>query len=269
MTQSVILKNGEAFSNTNGQAQVPADRVVAINSNPIRQSEVNKVQLGEGSTKADNTRNVKVSSGNPVAAGGDPFMDVQDAFSRKVSDPRKISDDCSIPIANTRVSVKTALDMGLIKVDGQGNYEVVEQQAPAKVEATPKETLVYHEDQQTLNEFYTRGVSPDAMDSYMSGLVSLMINKQPADAHIANFAQMSGCSERTLHSWSESYLNNLYSASLDAAVQKSSGMTTGEIESHIEKCSKSFKTQLLLSMHLGNTKMIDQLVTVVKTGRIV
>lgn len=267
-----ISDDGKTVVSGKGEARNSIGKVVPLNTNPIREASVNRVQLGEGSVQSDNSRGMRVTAGGhsdiPVE---NPFSDVRDQHGRRIADLRNVdAKTCSIPYGKTRVSLQVALEQNLVSVDGQGNYAMVEQKAPVQKEVTPKESIVSNANQETLNQFYQRGVSPDMMTSYINGLISYIQNDKPADGLISDFALSTGSTHESLHSWSENYLNQLMDSSLDLAVRKSNGALTGDqITEHIDRCSKSYRTQLLLSMHLGNGRAIDELISIVKARRIV
>lgn len=268
-SMSVTIKDGVEYEGHGIPAGEGVGYVVPLNQG-TRQATVDRIQSNGMEMTTDHGRGLSVRVGGEVTVEN-PLDDIRDQIGNPVSDIRTVDPKtCSIPIGNTRCSLKTALDMGLIKVDGMGNYQVVEQREPeVNPEVIQKETLVSHDNQETLNQFYQR-VSPDIMDAYMSNIVSCMVNDKSAQGVVSDMAQAAGCTPDSLYQWTEGYINQLMNAGMDLAVRKSGGkLSSDEIFDHLDHCSKGFKTQLLLSLHLGNARAIDELLTVVRGKLIV
>lgn len=245
--------------------------VVPLNQS-VREASSIKIKTSDGESQVDEGKGVRVTVG-----GEGSGLDVRDRHDRPVSDPRKYTDDCSIRVGSTRCTIKQALDLGLLAVDGQGNFSVPEdgyQKALGKGEstqesATPRESFVTATDQAQLNAIHSR-VSPDVMNSYMNNIISSMMTGKSAEVTVADMAQAVGAEPKSLANWTESYINNMMGQALDAVVRNSSGqLTSDDVWNHLDKCSSGFKTQLLLGLHLGSNSMIHQLIKVVKSGSIV
>jgi len=242
------------ISNFNGK-----DGVVPFNPDTVRQGSSDRFEISsDGDYKHDNAKVTRVTSDGHVPAGG---LDFQDQYGRQVSDPRKVKESDSIRVGNTRCSVKVALDMGLIAVDGQGNYSIVEQKAPEAVKQEAQEPIAYKADLETLAQFDAR-VPRSMTDSYLTQVLGAMISGKPAGEVVDAFAQNSGCTHETLVKWTESYANNLMESGLTMAAKASSGQySTDEIFDYVDSCSNGYKQSLLLSLHHGNRGAMAELLS--------
>ena len=248
------------------------DGVVPYTPNPIKQSSVDKFQVNaDGDYKHDDTKITRVVSGGNVPAGG---LDFQDQFGRQVSDPRKVKESDTIRVGNTRCSVRVALDMGLVKVDGQGNYTAGEYQPDSakQSEATPlhkTENLKTVDHQNTINALNQR-VSPSVTDSFVNQIVGNILSGKDCNGLVADYAANAGATPESIHAFFEEYVNSLYGSGIDYAVRASKGaLSSAEIEQHLEKLSTQYKRSLLLGLHHNHLKAAHELIQIVKAKRIV
>ena len=275
MSDSVKIDNdGKAEFSKHGVSTYSGEKgkVVPLTSN-IREGGGQSITLSDSESKYKDGFKTRVT----VGAGEGSGLDIRNQHDHPVNDPRQIKDSDSIRVGNTRCSIKTALQMGLIQVDAQGNYSAVDGGYEKAVQADPKasepqaprETFVTHDDQVQLDAIHER-VSPALFDSYMNNVVASMMSGQSAECHIADMASAMGADPASLATWTEGYVNNLMSQGLDATVRHSGGqLSTEEIWTHLDKCSPAFKSQLLTSLHFGSNSMISQLIEVINGNRVV
>ena len=235
-------------------------RYVPLHSN-IREGHMSKATVTEGGDASfeSGKRSVRVSSSDLQADING--LDFQDRHGRSIGDPRKVTDDCTVAYAGTRVSIQVALSTGLIKVDGQGNYSVVEQKAPEQTKPEQLEPIVYEEDRNTLSELNSR-VSSSLTDSFMATLFGNIVSGKQCDSLIADYSSAVGATAESIKNWAESYSNHLLDSGLDMTVRASGGKFSGEeIMQYIDGCSDGYKRSLLLSLHFGNRKAISELLS--------
>jgi len=266
-SNSIVIKDGVEYEGMNGQVSIPG-QVVRI-ENPS-ESTVNTFEMGSEGNKSSNTRNIQVTSGNPVNSDN-PFSDIRDQFDRPVRDPRKIdSDTCSIPIGRTRCSLKTALEMNLVTVNSAGEYSMVEAPTPAeaKVPLHKTENLKTERHQATLNQLNAK-VSPRLTDSFIHEITSCVCDGRDANDVISRYANAVGATDNSIHDFALDYINSLYSSGIDYAIRESKGdVSTDQIHEYLDKCSTGYRKSLLISLHLNNLGAAKEMVKAIREGKI-
>ena len=106
-------------------------------------------------------------------------------------------------------------------------------------------------------------------DAFMTKIAGHLVDGTPADQTVSEFAAACGATDQSIHKFANEYVNSLYSSGIDYAVRQSQGnLTTEQIESHLEKCSNSYRKSLMISLHLNNLSAAFELIKAVKTNKI-
>ena len=199
---------------------------------------------------------------------------------RPINDMTQVKPTSLIEIGGTQVEVRTAVGLGYMIRDGQGNYRMVGEdhlkpgsaqearKSQAEAQKANQEVVNFktENDNQVMDLLRERAGSR-ATDSLIVECLSAAVTGRPANAALDAFCQDAGVDPAKTHQWLNQYANNLLDNGLKYA-GKRYGINPDLLMKYLDdKCSPRYKASLLHALHLNNLKAGDELVQFYKEAR--